>query len=83
MMLQTHSRNRLEACLSRALSKLGEGWDIDVIEAMVDQYDIDFSSESESTVSDIECALRDLLGSGANLFIDRFYDELKKSGLKL
>jgi hypothetical protein len=69
--------------LSRALSKLGEGWDLDVIEAMVDQYDIDFSHESESTISDIECALRDLLGSGANLFIDRFYDELKKSGFKL
>jgi hypothetical protein len=83
MMLQTHSRNRLEACLSRALSKLGEGWDLDVIEAMVDQYNIDFSRESESTISEIECALRDLLGSGANLFIDRFYDELKKSGIKL
>jgi len=66
-----------------ALKPLGEGWNLDVIEAMVEQYRVRFKDESDASIDQIECALRELLGSSANLFIDRFYAELRRSGKKL
>ena len=70
----------LEKCLRNALSPLGEGCDLDVIEAMIDHYEVDFKDDSELSISGIESSLRELLGSGADLFIDRFYEELKRTG---
>jgi hypothetical protein len=82
MMVQ-RSKYQLEMCLRDALRPLGEGWNLDVIEAIADQYHVKFSDRSESSISEIECALRELLGSSANLFIDRFYAELERAGHKL
>lgn len=70
----------LEKCLRNALSPLGEGTDLDIIEAMIDHYDVDFKDDSDLSISGIESSLRELLGSGADLFIDRFYEELKRVG---
>lgn len=70
----------LEKCLRNALSPLGEGCDLDIIEAMIDHYEVDFKDDSELSISGIESSLRELLGSGADLFIDRFYEELKRVG---
>jgi hypothetical protein len=80
VMSQAKARHNLKTCLNQALSPLGEGWSVDIIEAMADNYGVDLSKESESSISDIECSLRDLLGSSADFFIDRFYVELKKAG---
>lgn len=73
----------LEKCLRNALAPLGEGCDLDIIEAMIDHYEVDFKDESELSISGIESSLRDLLGSGADLFIDRFYEELNRIGYSL
>jgi len=70
----------LEKCLRNALAPLGEGFDLDIMEAMIDHYDVDFKDLSELSISGIESSLRELLGSGADLFIDRFYEELKRIG---
>jgi len=81
MSSQVHRGNRpLEACLRNALHPLGQGWDLDVIEAMIDHYRVDLSDNTEHTISGIESALREILGSAADLFIDRFYKELRLSG---
>lgn len=80
-MSQKYGENHvLEKCLRKALSPLGEGCDLDVIEAMIDHYEVDFKDDSELSISGIESSLRELLGSGADLFIDRFYEELKRTG---
>jgi len=80
-MSQKYGENHvLEKCLRNALSPLGEGCDLDVIEAMIDHYEVDFKDDSELSISGIESSLRELLGSGADLFIDRFYEELKRIG---
>ena len=81
--MSQRSNYHIEACLKDALSPLGEGWNIDVIEAIADYYHVKFRDESESSISEIECALRELLGSSADLFIDRFYAELERAGYKL
>ena len=73
----------LEKCLRKALAPLGEGFDLDIIEAMIDHYEVDFKDESELSISGIESSLRELLGSGAELFIDRFYEELNQIGYNL
>jgi hypothetical protein len=73
----------LEKCLKKALAPLGEGWDIDIIEAMVEQDNVDLKDDSDLSLSAIENSLRDLLGDGAELFIDRFYEELRKVGYHL
>jgi len=81
MSSQIHPGNHpVEACLRKALHPLGEGWDLDVIEAMIENYRVDFSDETEHTISGIESALREILGNAAELFIDRFYDELRLAG---
>jgi len=82
-MSQAKTRQSIKACLNQALSPLGEGWSADIIEAMADHYKIDISKESESLISEIDCALRDLLGSSADFFIDRFYDNLRKAGFAI
>jgi hypothetical protein len=82
-MSQAKTRQSIKACLNQALSPLGEGWSADIIEAMADHYGVDISKESESTISEIDCALRDLLGSSADFFIDRFYEELRKAGFAI
>jgi hypothetical protein len=69
--------------LTQALSPLGDGWSADIIEALADNYSVDLSKETESSISDVECALRDLLGSSADFFIDRFYGELRKTGFPI
>jgi hypothetical protein len=51
-----------------------------VIEAMIDHFRVDFSDDTEHTISGIESALREILGNAADLFIDRFYDELRIAG---
>jgi hypothetical protein len=83
VMSQTRARHNLEICLTQALSPLGDGWSADIIEAMADNYSVDLSKESESTISDVEIALRDLLGSSADFFVDRFYSELRKIGFPI
>jgi hypothetical protein len=70
----------LEKCLKKALAPLGEGWDIDIIEAMIDHFEVDLKDESDISISAIENSLRELLGNGAELFIDRFYEELRRTG---
>lgn len=82
-MMAQRGNYHLEACLRDALSPLGEGWNIDVIEAIAEQYQVKFRDESDASIGQIECALRELLGSSANLFIDRFYAELKRAGYSL
>lgn len=78
--MMSQSNYHLEACLRDALRPLGEGWNLDVIEAIADHYDVKFVDESDASIGKIECALRELLGSSADLFIDRFYAELKNAG---
>ena len=73
----------IEACLRDALGSLGEGWDLEVIEALIDQYKVDFSEVTESSISSIECGLREMLGSAADIFIDNFYTELRRAGCPL
>jgi hypothetical protein len=81
LMSQKYGGNHmLEKCLRNALAPLGEGFDLDIMEAMIDHYDVDFKDVSELSISGIESSLRELLGSGADLFIDRFYEELKRTG---
>jgi hypothetical protein len=81
MSSQIHPGNHpVEACLRKALHPLGEGWDLDVIEAMIDHYNVNFSEDTEQTISGIESALREILGNAADLFIERFYDELGEAG---
>lgn len=81
--MMAQSNYHLEACLRDALKPLGEGWNLDVIEAIADHYDVRFSDKSEATISEIECALREILGSSADLFIDKFYAELKRAGFNI
>ena len=81
MSSQIHPGNHpVESCLRKALHPLGEGWDLDVIEAMIDHYNVNFSEDTEQTISGIESALREILGNAADLFIERFYDELSEAG---
>ena len=81
MSSQIHPGNHpVEACLRKALHPLGEGWDLDGIEAMIDHYNVNFSDDTEQTISGIESALREILGNAADLFIERFYDELSEAG---
>ena len=70
----------LEKALQKATSTLGDGWDLEIIEALVTNYNIDFKDQSEESICEIETGLRDMLGSGADLIIKRYYDELQKVG---
>ncbi len=73
----------IERSLYKAVSPLGKGWGMEVVEAVTEIYKIDFSDNSEQNISEIESALRDILGTSGDIFIDRFYSELKGSGLAL
>jgi hypothetical protein len=77
-----HNENRhlLERCLQKAALFVGKGWDLEILEAIVENYQIDFTDQSEQTLYKIEIALRDILGSAANIFVDKFYLELKRAG---
>jgi hypothetical protein len=73
----------LEKSLQSALKSIGDGWDMEIIETVAENYNVDYKDFSEQTISDIECALRDLLGSAGDIFINRFYSELRAAGCAL
>ena len=74
------SSHLLERSLQKATMSIGHGWDLEIIEAIVENYHVDFADQTEQTLNKIELALRDILGSAADIFIDKFYSELRRAG---
>ncbi len=76
------SRNQhlLERSLQKTALSFGKGWDLELMETIIDNYEVDFRDQSDQTLGKIETALREILGKAADLFIDRFYSELRKAG---
>ena len=70
----------LERSLQKTALSLGNGWDLELMETIIDNYEVDFRNQSDQTLSKIETALREILGRAADLFIDRFYLDLRKTG---
>lgn len=73
-----HQFQKFKVSLDVALSILGESSKPILIHYIMKRYGMSQKKASECSVMEIEMVLRNILGPGAAIIIDRMHDELAK-----
>lgn len=73
-----HQSQKLKISLDVALSVLGESSKPILMHYIMKRYDVSYRKATECSVLEIELVLRNILGPGAAIIIERIHHELDK-----